>query len=83
MDTERQTLNPVDNANSSRFNDPMVLGLGAFFVGFIVGSGRWNWFGKEAGRLANSLGTLALGYVTQSFQEHNPQLFSKSDRVTH
>jgi hypothetical protein len=60
-----------------------VIGAGAFFLGFVVGSGRWNWFGKEAGKIASGLGSIALNYISKSFQEHNPNLFSERTRMTH
>jgi hypothetical protein len=74
----------MESANL-RYSDPLVLGIGAFAVGFVVGSGRWDWFGKELGRLAQSLGTLALEYVSNSIHEHNPDLFKgdQTTRVTH
>jgi hypothetical protein len=64
-------------------SDPLVIGAGAFFIGFVIGAGRWNWLGREAGRVASSIGSLAMTYLTQSFEETHPNLFAERSRTTH
>lgn len=83
MDADQRGLNSKQNQPGFGYSDPIVIGAGAFFLGFVIGSGRWNWFGKEAGKIASSLGTLALNSIAKSFQEHNPNLFSERSRMTH
>ncbi len=66
-----------------KYNDPLVIGAGAFLVGYVMGSGRWTWLNRGLGKIAQNLGNVALIYFYQSFQKQNPQFFTEEERVTH
>jgi hypothetical protein len=83
MESERNAFDTSSTTSNMNYSDPLVIGLGCFAVGLVIGSGRWNWLGKELGRLSQSLGSLALSYMTQSLQQHNPNLFTERSNITH
>ena len=59
-----------------QYNDPLVIGAGALVLGYVLGSGRWDWLGRGLTRVAGSLGTFAVSYLGESFQQRNSELFS-------
>ncbi len=59
-----------------QWSDPRVIGVGALFLGFALGSGRLKWLQTELTRVGVSVGTLVLHQFSRSLQEHNPQLFN-------
>jgi len=83
MEAQKQNFDMNTTRKSLRYDDPLVIGAGALVLGFALGSGRLGWLGRGTGRLASSLGTMALNYFYQSLQQHNPELFTPRSRVTH
>ena len=60
-------LQPLLDDNS------LVIGAGALLLGFVVGSGKWDWFARTATGLLTSLGGLTLEHFSQSVREHYKQ----------
>ncbi len=83
MEVENQKVNQPYSLKNRGFSDPLVIGAGALILGFMIGSGRWEWLSRGATKIAGSLGNLALVSLFHSFQEHNPDLFDEQHRVTH
>lgn len=50
---------------------PFVLGAGAMVLGFVIGSGRWDWLRKGVTQLGASLGGVAVSQFTESFRAQN------------
>ncbi len=80
-ENQSRVRSPVHSVKS--LSEPVVIAAGAFFVGLVLGSGRWSWFGRETSRLARSLGVLALQYASDAFEEKNPELFRRTHRLMH
>ncbi len=80
----KPTVSPITEATKSRqLTDPVVIGIAAGVLGYVMGSGQWDFVRQRAGKVAKSLGSLTMFYLYDSFKKHNPQLFSEQNRVTH
>ena len=66
-----------ERTRSTPLNDPVVLGVGAFVLGYVIASGRWHWLGQNMSKIAQDMGSMSLRYIVESFQKSNPDLFSK------
>lgn len=60
--------------------DPRVIGASALVLGIVIGAGRWQMLGRGLGKVAESLGSLALVHFMQVLQKRNPEAF---ERVWH
>jgi hypothetical protein len=58
-----------------QINDPMVVILGSFFLGYVISSGRFQDFGRSLVKVGQSLGSFALLNFAQTVKEKNPKLF--------
>lgn len=77
MVAEIQSVDQSRSFKSLRYDDPLVIGAGALVLGFVIGSGRWDWFGRGLTQVASSLGSYALNSLSESFQNQNPHLFDR------
>ena len=78
MVAELQSIAGTRSSRTVRYDDPMIIGAGALVLGYVIGSGRWNWLGRGLTQVAGSLGAFAVNYLVDSFQHHNPQFFNET-----
>jgi hypothetical protein len=64
------------SSQSTPISDPVLLGVGALVLGYVIGSGKWQWLGQNLGKVAQDMGNMSLQYLVESFQKKNPDLFS-------
>jgi hypothetical protein len=77
MEPEKMKPSVVSRINQKLPRETWALAGGAAVIGFVVGSGRWMWFGKRVGRIAGTLGETALDSISAEFERRNPQLFNR------
>jgi hypothetical protein len=83
MPADIQRLDEAKDFRTLHYDDPLVIGVSALILGYVIGSGRWKWLGQELSKIAGSIGSLAVNSLSESVQERNPQLFERRSRVTH
>jgi hypothetical protein len=62
-----------------QINDPMVVILGSFFLGYVISSGRLPDFGRSLAKVGQSIGSFAMLNFAQTIKEKNPKLFQLRD----
>lgn len=82
MAIELQRADSTHRLHALKYNNPLVIGTGALILGYVIGTGRWNWLTRGITHVAGSLGTIALNYFVDSFQERNPQIFKNREIFT-
>jgi hypothetical protein len=83
MDQKNTEFQPSDAEKPKNLSDSMLIGAGAFVVGYVIGAGKWDWFGRETSKIAGSLGALAWSTISQSVQNQYPQWFGGTGRTIH
>jgi hypothetical protein len=81
MEAEIKHLETPPPLPKSLSYEPVLLGAGALMLGYVIGSGKWDWLARSTGKIVESLGSLALDYLSHSFQEQNPQLFRREQKI--
>lgn len=64
-----------------RQDDALLLGIGAFALGYLIAQGKGRWLAQSGFRVAERMATLTLNIAMASFREKNADFFSEKFRA--